>query len=56
LPVDTLQSLSSSHSFAGEKRVELEYMDQGLQMRVRDNGIAIDPQVLHEGRAGHFGF
>ena len=25
-------------------------------MRVRDNGIGIDPLVLREGRAGHFGF
>ena len=44
------------HSRAKRVEFELEYADQGLQMRVRDNGIGIDPQVLREGRAGHFGF
>jgi len=44
------------HSRAERVELELEYADQGLQMRVRDNGIGIDPQVLREGRAGHFGF
>ena len=34
---------------------ELEYADQDLQMRVRDNGTGIDPQVLHNGREGHWG-
>jgi len=45
-----------SHSQGKRVELELEYADQGLQMRVRDNGIGIDPQVLCEGRAGHFGF
>jgi len=44
------------HSQAKLVECELEYADQALQMRVRDNGIGIDPQVLLEGRAGHFGF
>jgi PAS domain S-box-containing protein len=44
------------HSRAKRVEFELEYADQGLQMKVRDNGIGIDPQVLREGRAGHFGF
>jgi len=44
------------HSRAKRVELELEYADQGLEMRVRDNGIGINPQVLREGRAGHFGF
>src|SRR5262249_32272168 len=45
-----------SPSRAKRIEFELEYSDQGLLMRVRDDGIGIDPQVLREGRAGHFGF
>jgi len=43
------------HSRAKSIEVELEYADSDLRMRVRDNGCGIDPQVLHKGRAGHWG-
>jgi FixJ family two-component response regulator len=43
------------HSGAKRVEVELEYADQNLQMRVRDNGTGIDPQVLRNGREGHWG-
>jgi PAS domain S-box-containing protein len=43
------------HSGANRVEYELEYADQDLQMRVRDNGTGIDPQVLHDGREGHWG-
>ena len=34
---------------------ELEYADHDLRVRVGDNGIGIDPQVLHKGRERHWG-
>ena len=43
------------HSRAKRIEVELEYADQNLQMRIRDNGTGIDPQVLRNGREGHWG-
>jgi signal transduction histidine kinase len=43
------------HSGAKRVEVELEYADQNLQMRVRDNGTGIDPHVLRNGREGHWG-
>src|SRR5262249_4344914 len=43
------------HSGAKRVEVELEYADQNLQLRVRDNGTGIDPQVLRKGRDGHWG-
>jgi len=43
------------HSGAKQVEVDLEYADQNLQMRVRDNGTGIDPQVLRNGREGHWG-
>src|ERR1700756_893628 len=43
------------HSGAKLIELELEYSDRELQMRVRDDGIGIDPQVLRDGRKGHWG-
>ena len=43
------------HSGAKRVEVELEYADQNLRMRVRDNGTGIDSQVLRNGREGHWG-
>jgi len=43
------------HSRAKRVEFELEYTDRELHMRVRDDGIGIDPQVLHNGREGHWG-
>jgi len=43
------------HSGAKRVEVELEYADQSLHMRVRDNGTGIDQQVLRNGREGHWG-
>ena len=51
------EALLNAFCHSGAKRVEvqLEYADQNLQMRVRDNGTGIDPQVLRNGREGHWG-
>ena len=43
------------HSRAKSVEFELEYADNHLRMRVRDNGCGIDPHVLHAGREGHWG-
>jgi signal transduction histidine kinase len=34
--------------------VDLRYA-QDLMLRVRDNGIGIDPEISHYGRDGHYG-
>jgi PAS domain S-box-containing protein len=43
------------HSSAKRVEFELEYADNDLRMRIRDNGCGIDPQVLQAGREGHWG-
>ena len=42
------------HSKASRLEVELKYA-QDLSVRVKDNGIGIDPAVLEKGKEGHFG-
>jgi len=44
------------HARARRIEVEFRYEPQQLRVRVRDDGIGIDPAVLgHEGRPGHWG-
>jgi signal transduction histidine kinase/ligand-binding sensor domain-containing protein len=43
------------HSQAAAIEVELNYTDRRLTVAVRDDGSGIDPAVLREGRAGHWG-
>jgi signal transduction histidine kinase/ligand-binding sensor domain-containing protein len=45
---------AAAHSGGSQMDVELRY-GQDLILRVRDNGVGIDPTVLDEGKAGHFG-
>jgi signal transduction histidine kinase/ligand-binding sensor domain-containing protein len=42
------------HSGASQLEVEILYADD-LTLRVRDNGIGIDPLVSDQGKEGHFG-
>jgi signal transduction histidine kinase len=51
------EALVNAFCHSGAKRVdcELEYTDRDLQLRVRDNGCGIDPQMLDAGREGHWG-
>ena len=44
-----------SHSQAQRIELEIEYAEDDLRMRIRDNGCGIDPQVLDAGREGHWG-
>jgi PAS domain S-box-containing protein len=44
-----------SHSQARRVELELEYTDNSLSMRIRDNGCGIAPQMLDKGRDGHWG-
>jgi PAS domain S-box-containing protein len=43
------------HSRAKRVEFELEYTDNSLRMRIRDDGCGIDPHVLQAGRDGHWG-
>jgi len=43
-----------AHSGASRVDVELRYA-QDLDLRIRDNGIGIDPAVIERGKKGHFG-
>jgi PAS domain S-box-containing protein len=44
-----------SHSRANCVELKLEYAEGGFSMRIWDNGCGIDPQVLRDGREGHWG-
>lgn len=43
------------HASANRIEVEVEYASRHLRILVRDDGIGIDPHVLHSGREGHWG-
>ncbi|HWF48516.1 MAG TPA: two-component regulator propeller domain-containing protein [Bryobacteraceae bacterium] len=43
------------HSRAKKIEMELNYSSGGLRILVRDDGRGIDPQLLREGRDGHWG-
>ena len=44
------------HARAGNIEAELDYGDAAFQLRIRDDGIGIDPEVLGRGtRVGHWG-
>jgi len=43
------------HSRASNIELELEYASTYLRLLVRDNGSGIDPQVVRQGREGHWG-
>ena len=51
------EALANAFSHSGATRIELElaYSDSELSVRIRDNGCGIEPQVLDEGRDGHWG-
>ncbi len=42
------------HSQATRLEVELRY-EQDLTVRVRDNGVGIEPAIASQGKEGHFG-
>jgi len=43
------------HSGAKNIEVLVEYADRELRIVVHDDGVGIDPKVLHSGREGHWG-
>ena len=43
------------HAQAHRIEVEVRYDERQFRLRVRDDGNGVDPKVLREGRAGHFG-
>ena len=44
-----------SHSQAARIEVEIAYSPRNLRVTIRDNGIGIEPQLLHSGRKAHWG-
>jgi signal transduction histidine kinase len=51
------EALRNAFRHARARRIEAEirYDDRELRVRIRDDGSGIDPSVLQEGRAGHWG-
>jgi MFS family permease/anti-sigma regulatory factor (Ser/Thr protein kinase) len=43
------------HSQASNIEAEIEYLSGRLRAAVRDNGIGMDPELLHDGRKSHSG-
>ena len=43
------------HARARRIEVEIQYGERQLQVRVRDDGIGIDPSMVDKGRSGHYG-
>ena len=43
------------HARAKRIEVELEYARRAVRLLVRDDGVGVDPEVLREGRDGHYG-
>ena len=43
------------HARAKRIEVEIQYDDRRFQLRVRDDGKGIDPQMLNDDRTGHYG-
>ena len=43
------------HSQARNIEIEVTYMESGISLRVRDDGMGIDAATLSKGRAGHWG-
>ena len=43
------------HAHAHVIETEITYGDRALTVRVRDDGIGIEPAILNDGRTGHYG-
>jgi signal transduction histidine kinase len=43
------------HARAHHIEVEIRYSGNALQLRVRDDGKGVDPDIVAQGRSGHFG-
>jgi signal transduction histidine kinase len=52
-----IEALRNAFLHARAQRIEVEiwYHTQEFRLRVRDNGKGIDPEVLQNGREGHYG-
>jgi ligand-binding sensor domain-containing protein/signal transduction histidine kinase len=46
---------SFSHARARKIEVEVQYGERLLRLRIRDDGDGIAPEILEEGRRGHYG-
>jgi signal transduction histidine kinase/ligand-binding sensor domain-containing protein len=43
------------HSDARNIETELSYGDRAFRLRIRDDGMGISPEILEQGRSGHYG-
>jgi signal transduction histidine kinase len=43
------------HAQASNIEADIKYRRSSFQLRIRDDGKGIDPKIVAEGRAGHFG-
>ena len=43
------------HAQASNIEVDMRYSGSSFQLRIRDDGKGIDPEIVAEGRAGHYG-
>lgn len=44
-----------AHARASHVETEITYAGRSLQLRIRDDGVGIAPEILEKGREGHFG-
>ena len=44
-----------THGDAASIHISLDYTREALVVRVKDDGIGMDPKVVREGRPGHWG-
>jgi signal transduction histidine kinase len=51
------EALGNAFKHSNGSRIEAEiiYDPAAIKMRVRDNGVGVDPEVLLHGRPGHWG-
>ena len=52
-----IEAVRNAFVHAGAQRIEVEiwYHPREFRLRVRDNGKGIDPEILEQGRDGHYG-
>ena len=43
------------HAQASNIEADIRYSESSFQLRIRDDGKGVDPKIVAEGRAGHFG-
>jgi len=51
-----LEAMRNAFQHAEAQAIEVEILyEEGLQVRIRDNGKGMDPAIINHGRSGHYG-